>query len=113
MTNTTTMTTEQSERNRKAEQASTIRDQIGRRALMMIGAKDLLVTETGGLQLRIGANAKKVTHVVVELATDDTYTVVFSSRRGIRYAELAREDGLYFDQLCDSITRNTGLYTSL
>lgn len=91
--------------------ANTIRDQIGGRALMMIGAKDLQ-GDAKSLRFRIGRNAKTVTHVRVTLTPADLYEVVFIRARGLNVTEIAREE-IYAEDLHRSIERNTGLYTSL
>lgn len=112
MTNTTNTTTADAGRTERLERAEIIRQQIGHRAMVMIGAREMVATERG-LQFRVGANAKKVTHIVVELAADDTYTMTFSARRGGRYAVRAVVDGVYCDGLNQVIQAETGLYTSL
>ena len=91
--------------------ANTIRTQIGGRALMMIGAKDL-AGDAKSLRFRIGRNAKTVTHVTVTLTPADLYEIVFIRARGSKITEVAREE-IYADDLHRSIERNTGLYTSL
>ena len=54
----------------------TIANQIGRRAFFMIGAKNLATTNNG-LQFKVGRNAKRVTHIKVELTSMDDYTMTF------------------------------------
>ena len=54
--------------------AQTIADQIGRRALTMIGASTFLALESA-LAFKVGRNPKGASHVTVTLAPDDTYTV--------------------------------------
>lgn len=99
--------------------AQTILDQLGRETLVMIGAKNLLAGERH-VQMKLGRNAKRVTHLTVTLEDDDTYTMKFdrvpTTRQLIRGAEiktLAEISFLYFDQLRPVIERHTGLYTSL
>ena len=95
-----------------------IRDQIGNRALFMLGAKDLLDTGNG-LQFKIGRNGKGVTHIRVELLPSDTYEVTFLRvRRSRRYVEptvteLEKVSGVYVDSLHATIERATELRTSL
>lgn len=91
--------------------ANTIREQIGTRAMFMIGAKDLMGDEKS-LRFRIGRNAKTVTHVKVTLTPADLYEIVFIRARGSKVTEVAREE-IYVEDLHRSIERNTGLYTSL
>lgn len=92
--------------------AQTIREQIGSGALFMMGAKNLL----GGpnsLWFGIGRNAKSITHVKVLLDPTDTYTVQFwRVRKGIGKV-VTSEDGIYFDSLCECLSRGTGMATGL
>ena len=103
----------------KMQIANTISDQIGRRALFMLGAKNLLATEQG-LQFRIGRNANGVSHVVVNLDASDTYTVEFRSIRmsrkspgGISNKLKKSFEGVYADSLHTVLESGTGMYTSL
>ena len=101
--------------------AQTIVEQIGRRALVMIGAKDL----TGGdnyLSMHVGRGPRGATHVRVVLEPDDTYTVESLSCRRTRDAYgipsisrkvVASTSDIYAEQLCQAIETVTGLYTSL
>lgn len=95
--------------------AQTIAEQIGNRAFVMMGAKNIL----GGddhLQFKIGQNGKGVTHVTVTLASDDTYTVKFTRvgrAPSYKITDLAEVSGVYVDSLKKTIEANTGLYLSL
>lgn len=94
--------------------AETIRQQIGNRAFVMMGAKELVATETS-LRFRIGQNSKRITHIHVTLTPDDLYTVEFWRKwnHGLDCVKVAEETGIFFDDLRKSFERNTGLYTSL
>ena len=97
--------------------ANTIRTQLGNRALFMIGAKDLVATETG-LQFRIGRNAKSVNQIVINLDPSDTYTVEFrrtrmSRKTGYSNKVVSSLEGVYADMLHDVIESGTGLATRL
>jgi hypothetical protein len=98
--------------------AQTISDQIGRKAFLMLGAKDLM-GDANSLTFKIGRNAQGVTHVRVQLDPDDTYTMQFLKVRNSKkppYYErkvLSEASGIYVDQLRSIITEKTGLYTSL
>lgn len=94
------------------EIANTIASQIGNRAFMMIGAKNLVAGENY-LRFKVGRNAKGVNLVTVTLTADDTYDVEYGSVRGMNYKVKSAENGIYVDMLHDSIERNTGMYTSL
>jgi hypothetical protein len=98
--------------------ALTLRRQLGT-ALPMFGASNLL--DTGrGLQFKIGRNSKRVTHITIELADDDTYTVKFSRVptikamcKGAEVVTLAELAGVYVDSLHRVFESNTGLAASL
>lgn len=92
--------------------AETIRDQIGFRALRMMGAKDF-TGDQNSLTFRIGRNAKSVTHVRVVLTPDDLYEVVFYRVRGTSIKEVSKEEMVYSDSLLPTLTSHTGLYTTL
>jgi hypothetical protein len=101
---------------RHMEVARNIQAQIAR-GLFMIGASNLLAVDEPlpGLQFKIMKNAKKVTHVRIELAADDTYTVSFHkvTRGSWETQELARVEMVYVDALAKTIEAHTGLYLSL
>jgi hypothetical protein len=92
--------------------ANTILDQIGRRALIMIGAKTPVGDEKS-VRFKIGRNEKSVTHVVVTLDPSDTYTLSFLRARGVTAKEVSNASFVYADQLRSVIEKHTGLYTSL
>lgn len=93
--------------------AEIIRDQIGSRALYLLGAKDLVSTGNG-LRFRIGRNARHVTHLEVTLdISSDTYTVTCWKCRGLKSTRLSEIDGIYCDRLHAVIEAGTGLVTSL
>ncbi len=85
----------------------------------MFGARNLL--DTGrGLQFKIGRNPKRVTHITIELADNDTYTVKFSRVptvkamcKGAEVATLAELEMIYADSLHTVLEANTGLAASL
>lgn len=93
--------------------ANTIRQQIGSKALYMLGAKDFV----GGqnfLQFTI-RGSRKVNRLVVTLDALDTYTVkaLKITQHGLKINEVSQEKGIFCDILHASIERQTGLYTSL
>lgn len=92
--------------------ANTIRDQIGNRAFVMMGATNLLGS-SDSLQFKVGSNAKKVTHVRIVLDKSDTYTVSFHRCHGASIKELASVSDVYVEQLHPTIETHTGLYLSL
>lgn len=95
--------------------ANTIAEQIGHRAFMMLGAKNLLGDENS-LTFKIGRNVQGVTHVRVQLDPDDTYTMQFLKvGRAPRFEKkvLSEASNIYADQLRKVIEQKTGMYTNL
>ena len=92
--------------------ANEIRNQIGNRGLMMMGAKNLAGSENS-LHFKVGRNSKGVTHVVVTLNGMDLYDVEFlSCRAGTRKVK-SEASGIYNDMLKDALEEGTGMYLSL
>ena len=100
--NTTTMKT-----------AENILNQLGgSQFISMTGAKNIAGSENS-IQFKVGRNAKKVTHVAIELNSMDTYTVKFYNCRKFDINIINELDNVYADQLQSIFTNNTGLLTSL
>ena len=93
------------------EIATTIKNQIGNKALFMLGAKNLCATDRG-FSLRI-RGSKKVNYIKITLNGMDLYDMEFGKVHGANYKVVATEDGIYNDMLHSLIEKNTGLYTSL
>jgi len=91
--------------------ATTIRDQIGRPALFMLGAKNLMAHQSS-LSFRIRGSSK-VNYVKVTLNGNDLYDMEFGKVWGHNYTIKAEAKDVYADQLHDLIETNTGLYTRL
>lgn len=92
--------------------AKIIREQIGNKALVMIGAKNLVAGDTT-LGFKIGHNASKWTHIRVELTAADLYKMTFFRFWGCDLKAEKIVDGLYFDGLRPAIREATGMATSL
>jgi hypothetical protein len=96
--------------------AKIIAEQIGNRALFMIGAKDLVGSENS-LTFKIGRNANSVSHIRVTLQPSDTYLVEsirVRKSRGVPESKiLDNRDDVYFDMLREVISNLTGMATSL
>lgn len=105
------------------EIAQTIRQQLGRKALFMLGAHSLVATERG-LQFKI-RGSKRCNLVQIELDPSDTYTVRFSKYTPMRVnrrtfeaspesdVEVSKTSDVYVDSLHTLIEKETGLYTKL
>lgn len=95
--------------------AQTIIAQLGKGALFMLGAKDLLDLGNG-LQFRIRGSAKANT-IMIELDQGaDLYNLrilKIGRAPGYRITEVADHKGIYWDQLRPLIEEATGLYTSM
>lgn len=95
--------------------ANTIREQIGNRVFMMLGAKNLMGDEKS-LTFQIGRNAQGVTHIRVQLDPSDTYTMQFikiGRAPGYKKTIVAEASDIYADNLRRVIESKTGMYTSL
>ena len=95
--------------------AGAILDQLGaRRFLMMTGARDV-VASSKGLQFRLPANfaSAGINMIRIELNEMDTYDVIAGRWARLDFAEKAREEGVYCEDLQGSFTRLTGLDTHL
>lgn len=101
------------------EVANIIREQLGGRALFMLGAQHLTaVSRAAGA---LGGKAKgpglgfgirgsrKVNVIHITLDPSDTYTVSFS--KGVKLMSI--HEDIYVDALHKLIEKETGLYTSL
>lgn len=96
------------------ESSNVILQQLGgSRFMVMTGAKPL-TGDAKTLHLKLGRNAKNVTHVVITLEGNDTYTMKFLKIRGAHEPKVAAEiKDVYADQLASVFTQHTGLHTSL
>ena len=94
--------------------AQTILQQLGgNKFIAMTGAKNLGFTGTG-LQMKIGRNAKGVTHVIIDLDRGkDLYNIEFVKIRGVKRTTVKKLKGVYADQLGKIFTKYTGLRTRL
>ena len=94
--------------------AQTILQQLGgNKFIAMTGAKNLGFTNKG-LQMKIGWNAKGVTHVIIDLDRGkDLYNIEFVKIRGVKRTTVKKLKGVYADQLGKIFTKYTGLRTRL
>lgn len=91
--------------------AQTIANQIGNKALYMLGAQNLAGSENS-LQFKI-RGSRKVSHIKVELTSMDDYTITFYKVRKFESKEVRTYNGVYCDLINKIIENETGLYTSL
>jgi len=97
---------------RDKREADTARDQIGNKALYMIGAKDFVFGTSGGkksLVFKIMRNSKGVSHIRMRLSSMDLYDMEFLAIRAGKVKVKSKEKGVYGDQLGVMIKKNTGL----
>ena len=96
------------------EIAKTILQQLGgNKFIAMTGAKNLGFTGKG-ISMKIGKNAKGVTHVTIDLDRGkDLYNIEFIKIRGPKRTTVKKLKGIYADQLKKSFTQYTGLRVSL
>jgi hypothetical protein len=97
--------------------AETIVNQIGQRALYMMGAKQLMKGKGSGgeyIQFKIGRNPKNVNMVKVEYDHGrDLYNLYFYNYRGTTLKLLSSEKGVYVDMLHKILKNHTGMEMSL
>jgi len=97
---------------RNKREADIARDQIGPKALYMIGAKDFIFGKSGGknsLVFKIMRNSKGVSHIRMRLTSLDLYDMEFLAIRAGKIKVKSKEKGVYGDQLGVMIKKNTGL----
>jgi len=101
--------------------AKTILKQLGgQRFIVMTGAKNL-GQDKGNLSFALPAKSgfvkNGITHVKIELTPMDVYKMIFlkvrKGKAGFGIDTVAELDGVYFDQLQDIFTEQTGLDTHL
>lgn len=99
--------------------ARTILDQLGGgRFIVMTGAKNFIGDERS-LTFKIGKNCNNINYVrIVYNRIPDHYNMEFyrasvSKKTGPQKKEVARYDGIFFDQLQPLFTKTTGMDTHL
>lgn len=92
--------------------AQTIAQQLGRKALFMIGAKNLMAGKDY-LQMRLGRNSGGWNALKIALNGLDLYDMTFYKIRKLTVTKEKTVDNIYFDQLRDIIETETGMRTSL
>ena len=92
--------------------AQTIAKQLGRKALFMIGAKNLIAGKDY-LQMRLGKNSGNWNALKIALNGLDLYNMTFYKIRKLTITKEKTVDNIYCDQLHDIIEDETGLKTSL
>ena len=92
--------------------AQTIAQQLGNKALFMIGAKNLMAGKDY-LQMRLGRNSGNWNALKIALNGLDLYDMTFYKLRKLTVTKEKTVDNIYCDQLCDIIESETGLRTSL
>lgn len=90
--------------------ATEIRNQIGHKALYMLGAYDIFA-DTNALVFKI-RGSKKWKYIKIALNGKDLYDVTFSTWRGDKITNKMIKN-VYVDQLHKTIKQETGLYTRL
>ena len=89
----------------------------GKRFITMTGARKFTADGENKLIFTLPRNAAKrnISRVTVRLDWSDTYTISFYSfdYKNMKVCQVAEYEGIYFDQLQDIFTQETGLYTKL
>jgi hypothetical protein len=93
--------------------AVTILEQLGgNRFIAMTGAKDFIKDEVNRMiGFKIGRNSKSINYVRITLNGKDLYDMEFLRKRKLDLKVVSKANDVYFDQLQDVFTENTGMYT--
>lgn len=91
--------------------ATEIRNQIGTKALYMMGAQHIGGGENF-LSFRI-RGSKVCNHITITLNSMDTYDVTYKKIHGAKCKTVATSEGLYSDMMLKDFEATTGLYTRL
>jgi len=92
--------------------AQTIVSQLGPKALLMIGAKNLMAGKEY-LQMKLGRNAGGWNVLKIALNGLDLYDMTFYRIRKLKVTSEKTIDNIYCDQLHDIIENETGMRTNL
>lgn len=99
--------------NTNLQVAKTILEQLGgNRFIAMTGAYNLSY-DKNCLIFKIGSNEKKIKAIRIMLDASDTYTMTFFRQNKFDVSVASEFKDVYFDQLQDIFTVETGLLTSL
>lgn len=90
----------------------TIAKQIGNKALMMIGTKNIFEIDNG-LMIKHSCRGSKTNVIKITLNGSDLYDMEFIKTHGAKINTIAKEEDIYCDMLCDMIEKHSGLYTHL
>lgn len=86
----------------------------GNKFIAMTGARNFVFHKNEeALTFQIMRNAKKVTHVRIKYTWKDLFNMSFYQITNSQVITLHELEDLYFDQLQETFTQHTGLYTSL
>lgn len=92
--------------------AQTIAQQLGHKALFMIGAKNLIAGKNY-LQMKLGRNSGSWNALKIALNGLDLYDMTFYKIRKLTVTKEKTVDNIYCDQLHSIIESETGLRTTL
>jgi hypothetical protein len=90
---------------------NTIKEQLGHKALYMLGAKNLAGAEDY-LVFKI-SNCPKISHIRIKLNSLDLYDIEFLKVRGSSCSTVKTSPNTYAEDMHQTIEQATGLYLSL
>jgi len=100
------------DKERAQEIAHTIQDQLGSKALFMMGTKAIYQLANGGIEFDI-KGTKKYRRIRIELNALDLYDVTFMQWRGTGKITKDVHENVYAEDLHKKIEKETGLYLKL
>ena len=97
-----------------SKEVKNIFDQLGHRALAMMGAKNKTYSKKeGSISFKIGRNAGNITHIKIYLNSKDLYDIEFLKIRGVKVKTVSSYNDVYVDMLHDLIEDETGMSLTL
>ena len=98
----------------KMQAGEILRQLGGNRFITMTGAKHFVADDKKKLIIfKIGRNSKGVNYIKITLTSMDTYDMEFIMMRAGKMTTKSKATGVYNDQLQETFTEHTGLYTRL
>jgi len=95
--------------------ATEILNQLGGKMFILMTGSKNFTSDKCALSFHLAKNASRAKYCRIELMPNDTYTVTFLARadKNFNFAEVAKFEGAYCDQLQNIFSGVTGLYTKL
>lgn len=90
--------------------ANTVLQQLGGNKFIAMTGANTFLKDKNSIRFKLPRAKNSIKWVVIKLTSMDLYDITFMTRSG---KVVKKVDGIYFDQLQEIFTNNTGLYTHL